>query len=285
MDWKHYFDYWDAYLSDWYADPKAKAANDIWNVKSSKLNEDEIPEPYYCGVNPSANELDAVVLNINPGASAPNEITKFWSQRTNPSAFIINDWYTGKIMSYRDMNEKYNPLLFATPITVPGKKWWDSNRFKWLDRWLGANNYDRKRILTIEPCPWHSDSWKGNIEMLFSNKNFIDYFNDYVLVPAADSISKSKLIGNSSKKPYGLWFGSKAFAEQLIKVYKFKTVATWNKFAKKREYILLEGKVYDKNAAKDIEVRFLFMWYPNVGVYAPSADFETVEQTFIKPSL
>lgn len=297
MNWLDYIDYWDEFTRNWLADPLKLANSDCFISNNFSLDTiNELPEPYYCGV-PLDSELDAVIVNLNPGASATNEWVKYHCFRDNPMAFVVYE--ANKAGSYRAVNNKFNPLLTTTLDAVPGKDWWEANRWKWLDAFFpyggrrSPNGYRSEKVLAMELFPWHSKSFNYNvISGLLSNQakhHLMCLFVD----PLSDAINRSRLVGGRTQKQYGLCF-SKTVYDLLTNHFGFTMKQQWdastvipggswpvNAAGKliNRTYALIEGKDSSGNI-----IRLLCLWYNNIGVYAPTASFGGVE-AFIKSQL
>ena len=298
MNWTGYIDYWDNFILKWIKDPISLAQNDP--LICSLVDVDEIidlPEPYYCGV-PLDSELDAVLINLNPGKSSVNEWVKFHCFLDNPKAYVSYELaHCGKSY-YNNINKKFNPLLKATRCDVPGKLWWEKRRLKWLDDFfpLGGRNvhngYRPERLYVIEFSPWHSLS--NNLHQFKSLcAPLREHISSFVIDPLADAINRSRLLGGQSGKPYGLCF-SKAVYDVLTRHYSFIKLEQWdsntpsiasiwpnnaNKRAISRTYALIEGY-----GSKGQSFRLLCLWYNNIGVNAPSNSFQLVEQ-YIKSKI
>lgn len=289
MDWSNYVKHWNDYYISWYNNPDSVSEDPFFAGKST-LDKDDIPEPYYFGGTfPSRgdsflpNSIEAVVLNINPGQRSNMDWVKCWSNRNDPNAFIIHN-----CPDYDSVNRNYNSLTTTNKL-VPGQEWWGKERFIWMDRLFGRP-VDRSLVFVIEPCQWHSINAKSiDFRTLKKNQAFKDDFLKYVIDPAADAIRGSRLKG-ASGKTFGLWFGNSEFRCIMEKVFKFKVTLLAN--AKnplpdwplndngnnvKRKYELLE---WTDSSGK--ECRFLYMTYENVGVHAPSLEFEKIDQEILK---
>ena len=298
MNWSSYIQHWDDFLEDWLKNPISLAQND--SLLSPPFNIDdliEIPEPYYCGTQLSKSmELDAVIVNLNPGASAENEWVKFHCNANLQDAYMIYELAQCKSNHYQKINQLFNPLLNLTPANTPGKEWWETKRLKWLDRFYPSGNranggYKPEKIFVLELCPWHSKSFMLKPSTLLNAKSK-KYIADYVIDPLADAISHSRLKGGKSGEPYGLCFG-KAIYDILTKNFSFTAVNTWNSASASvaslwpqgskglidRTYSLIEGKDSMNNS-----VRLLCFWYQSVGAHAPSVKFNSVEN-YIKSEI
>lgn len=292
MNWAGYIDYWDKFIQKWIDDPIALAQNDP--LICNKVDIDDIidlPEPYYCGV-PLQSELDAVIINLNPGKSSSEEWIKYHCFLGDSKA-IISYGLSQKGNSYSNVvNKSYNPLLKSTRNDVPGKKWWESRRLKWLDDFYphggrnATNGYRPERVFAMEYSPWHSKSSviKPIKSLCGPLRKHID---TYIIEPMADAINRSRLKGGFTNKPYGLCF-SKVVYDILTSFFSFKPIARWdstttsiaNKWprssngkATDRTYTLIEGF-----SPEGQYCRLLCLWYGNVGVSAPSKAFYAIEQ-------
>ena len=291
MNWSSYIQHWDTFVEDWLKNPISLAQND--SLLSPPFNIDdliEIPEPYYCGTQLSEDmELDAVIVNLNPGASAENEWVKFHCNANLPDAHMIYELSQCKSNHYQKINQLFNPLLASTLACTPGKGWWEKERLEWLDRFYPSGSranggYKPDKIFVLEFCPWHSKSFKLKTSALLNAKSK-KHIEDYFIDPLTDAISHSHLKGGKSGEPYGLCFG-KAIYDILTKNFSFTLVKTWNSTSASvashwpqgskglidRTYSLIEGKDSMNNP-----VRLLCFWYRNIGVHAPKDAFRSVE--------
>ena len=291
MNWKHYVSYWDNLIQEWIDNPIRLAHSNHWkhfNFTLEGIN--ELPEPYYCGV-ALDSELDAVIVNLNPGASANNEWVKYHCFLDNPNAFISNAVKHNR--SYHFINKNFNPLIRSTLDAVPGKQWWEDNRWKWLDRFYpfgdrkSPNGYKPEKILALELCPWHSKSFSfwGKLKSI---PNDVDkHLRSFFIDPLSDSVLRSRLVGGLSQEPYGLCF-SKTVFDVLTGPFHFKVIHKWDSSSPglpanwpinprthlpiNRTYTIIEGP-----DSEGRPFRLLCLWYNNIGVLSPSAHFQAIE--------
>lgn len=170
MNLKDYFDFWDAFVYDWYC---GTLDNDPYvNFKDSNkrkdLNRDYMPEPYYTGENlkpdDSGNinaENAIVVLNLNPGLSHINDFYKHHDLSCCPAAKIIHDYSMNLNNKYSKVNEEYSPFINQDK-NIPGVEWW-KKRINWINRFLTINDINecKDSIFAMELCPWHSQAFSG----------------------------------------------------------------------------------------------------------------------------
>ena len=94
-----FFKEWDQCIDDWFQNPSNLTGRlkPFQNVGCSLCY---LPEPYYG--DPEC--CSAVVININPGSSSPDEHVKEWPNQNNPSDFLIYDFahkYSGNYLTFR----------------------------------------------------------------------------------------------------------------------------------------------------------------------------------------
>ena len=298
MDWKHYVSYWDNLIQEWIDNPLRLAHSNHWKHYNFTLEDiNELPEPYYCGISLDS-ELDAIIVNLNPGTSAINEWVKYHCFLDNPNAFISNAVKQNR--SYQFINKNFNPLISSTLDAVPGKQWWEDNRWRWLDRFYpfgdrkSPNGYQPKNVLALELCPWHSKSFSFWSQLKSIPGDIENHLRSFFIDPLSDAINRSRLVGGLSKIPYGLCF-SKTVFDLLTGHFLFKVIHKWdsstptltvcwpnNKTTGKRvnrTYALIEGP--DSIGRL---FRLLCLWYNNIGVSSPSALFQAIED-YIKSVL
>ena len=200
MNLKNYFDFWDAFVYNWYC---GTLVNDPYvNFKGSnkkkELNRDYMPEPYYTGKNLILNdgninaENAIVVLNLNPGLSHINDFYKHHDLSCCPAAKIIHDYSTKLNKKYSEVNKRYSPFINQDQ-NIPGVEWWEKTRVNWIKRFLAINDINecKDSIFAMELCPWHSQAFSVTI----SNKIWDDiksYLDSMVFEYAIKIIKLSK---------------------------------------------------------------------------------------------
>lgn len=138
-------------------------------LKLFELQRNAMPEPYI-GDPLSSEELDFVLLTLNPGNSGEE-------QQSDPDGCLVTQVQNS---TYYDAAKKY--LLKNT------KKWWE-RRSKWPARLLEVSK-DKYRIIGIDLIPWHSTKW-GGVEM--NSSDVLPWFKNNVLRPAAIMAEHSSL--------------------------------------------------------------------------------------------
>ena len=200
MNLKNYFDFWDAFVYNWYC---GTLVNDPYvNFKGSnkkkELNRDYMPEPYDTGKNLILNdgninaENAIVVLNLNPGLSHINDFYKHHDLSCCPAAKIIHDYSTKLNKKYSEVNKRYSPFINQDQ-NIPGVEWWEKTRVNWIKRFLAINDINecKDSIFAMELCPWHSQAFSVTI----SNKIWDDiksYLDSMVFEYAIKIIKLSK---------------------------------------------------------------------------------------------
>ena len=243
-------------------------------VRSSKLTPDYLPEPYYG----DPDNCSAVVLNINPGSSSPNEVTKLWNYRSfvNTLMYEFSNTFSSK---YSDFQKVYSP--FAAPNWVPGVQWWKDNRNDFINKVVQLYNtykgglpnksHQSHNPFALELCPLHSSNVNG---INFFLKGLRTNYMTNVISPAANII-------NNSDIPFGLGFASsicnllqkpECGGFQVIRTWKngldyspsssTKLIPKWpidkNGGLKKRTYQLLCSNAFKESVGE--RVYFLFTW-------------------------
>ena len=194
---------WDVCIDDWLKNSKSLTgllSTFKAMVGTGLLSDDYIPEPYYG----DPDNCSAVVININPGGSAPNEIEKEWSYRNNTTYRLIYDLlhkYSGK---YSLFQAAYSP--FTAPSWVPGVDWWAKYRIDFINRIVTDYNLAKGRgklmecppPLAMELCPLHSKNTSG---LNFGKKAYFNHYKNNVILPAEEAVGTSQI-------PFGLAFAS-----------------------------------------------------------------------------
>ena len=203
MNLRYYFDFWDAFVYDWYC---GTLANDPYvNFKDSNkrkdLNRDYMPEPYYTGENlkpdDSGNinaENAIVVLNLNPGLSHINDFYKHHDLSCCPAAKIIHDYSTKLNKKYSEVNKRYSPFI-STNTDIPGVEWWESTRLDWISRFLSNGKIKKCKdsIFAMELCPWHSQAFSvTRSNKIWNDVNLRSHLDSMVLKYAIAIIKQSK---------------------------------------------------------------------------------------------
>ena len=265
---------WDDSIKNWDLNPKSLSnllAPFASLVGSSKLSADYLPEPYYG----DPDHCSAVVLNINPGSSSPNEATKLWRNRVSPSYKLIYDFANSLSSKYSVFQSIYSP--FAAPNWVPGVQWWKDNRNDFIKKIVLSYNKYKGRVsnpkhtpFAMELCPLHSNNVAG---INFTQKDLRMAYMSNVITPAVDIIKTSDI-------PFGLGFAS-SICNLLQKPQcgGFQVIRTWKDgldntpsstptpipnwpldkkgMPKKRTYQLIGSTAFNKC---DNTVYFLFTW-------------------------
>lgn len=274
-----FFKEWDQCIDDWFQNPSNLTGRlkSFQNVGCSLCY---LPEPYYG--DPEC--CSAVVININPGSSSPDEHVKEWPNQNNPSDFLIYDFAHKYSGNYFNFQKDYSP--FVAPPTVPGVEWWRNNRNDFIRRIINLYNHFKNRSFdsgkvpfAMELCPLHS---RTTASINFSKKCFRSVYLKNVFFPASFAILNSSI-------PFGLGFSSTLCKiMQTKEAGNFKIIYLWKNgvdlnnrlipnwpvdnvgYPKKRTYALLkstdltyEGENIDNPSVKNQECPvcyFLITW-------------------------
>lgn len=133
-----------------------------------KLQLNAMPEPYV-GDPLSSEELDFVLLTLNPGGSG--------QEQCFPNGCLVTQVQNS---TYYDAAKKY--------LHKNTKKWWE-RRSKWPARLLEVSK-DKYRIIGIDLIPWHSTKW-GGVEL--NSPDVLQWFKNNVHRPAALMAERSRL--------------------------------------------------------------------------------------------
>ena len=188
MNWDEgFYAPWDEFVKSWW-NANAQPIDSVTNgfKKGRHLDLGELPEPYLG----SPQGAKAVIINYNPGMSAPNEDTKFYKSYNRRGALITEfaDRYGSSYHRFvRDWSALNSTLDNHCPA-VPGVKWW-KGRFKWIERFMkhfpckvaGGSGIRREDVFALEICPYHSKGWQGRLE----DQSVIDHVKKLVIIPAA----------------------------------------------------------------------------------------------------
>lgn len=293
---------WDVSIKNWAHN--GKALNGLLSpfaglVSSSKLSADYLPEPYYG--NP--DNCSAVVLNINPGSSSPNEWEKLWAHNACPKCRLIYDFVNSFSSTYSAYQNKYSP--FIAQNWVPGVQWWNNNRNGFINRIVSLYNDHHKGTskntgntpFAIELCPLHSNDVTG---INFGQKALQCAYRSNVIEPAADVIRASDI-------PFGLGFASSICnilqkpacgGFYVVKTWKDgievspsssqKTIPGWPKdkkgVLKKRTYKLLCSDAFKDCIGS--RVYFLFTWDQSGSIIKITTkmmnDYASVDEYIVK---
>lgn len=200
--WNGYYHFWDEWCENWFkARGNDKAAiteeqnNVFYNLKDSgNLDLNELPEPY---LGKPHKGVDAVFLNLNPGMSAKNENSKFYSHKDD-EGWLIKEFIRCKC-KYSDYLTQWSPLtpkLRGLDPEVCGVSWWQGNdpdsvggRMNWVRRIYGNNNICPSRVFALELCPYHSKKW--NLDL--NDVDIKDFIINNVFIPAFTAVHENKL--------------------------------------------------------------------------------------------
>ena len=273
-----WLDDWDVAIKTW--DLNSRGLSGMLSpfsglVADSKLSSDYLPEPYYG--NP--DNCSAVVLNINPGSSSINEVTKLWYHRKSSTHKLIYDFVNRFNSTYSSFQKVYSP--FVASNSVPGVQWWKEYRIEFINNVVKLYELHKHNIIgsgllanpfAMELCPLHSNDISG---INFSQQVLRKDYMSYVIMPAVHILKQSNL-------PFGLGFSSMIC--NILKKQEcgeFHVVKTWqdgkefvpsgsitsisnwpkdkNGNCKKRTYQLVRSDSFE-SLGFDKGVYFLFTW-------------------------
>jgi hypothetical protein len=213
--WNDYYHFWDEWCENWFKargnDNNAiieEQNNVFYNLKDKgNLDLNELPEPY---LGKPSEGVDAVFLNLNPGMSAKNENSKFYSCKDTSDPSDTPEWLIREFINcnykYSDYLTKWSPLnpdLRGHDPEVCGVRWWQGTnpnsiggRMSWVRRIYGNNNICPSRVFALELCPYHSKKWN----LALNNDQMKDFIINNVFIPAFTAVYENKL-------PYAIAIG------------------------------------------------------------------------------
>lgn len=292
MNWnKEFYDQWDRFVKNWW-DANAQPSDSVTNgfKKGRHLDLGELPEPYLG----SPQGAKVVIINYNPGMSAPNEDTKFYKTYNRRDALITKfvDEYDRSYHRFVKDWSALNSALDKRCPSIPGVKWW-KGRFKWIERFMKhfpckvADGFciRREEVFALEICPYHSKSWQGRLE----DQSVINHVKKFVIIPAACAALENDL-------PCVICVGDK-IGEVLRDQFNLRLISKWDEGlddrrnrisdwpkgksgSAKRKYELLEmdgSRNYQFNEAIGTS-KVLFLVLSSTGSNKlPGASFDKVE--------
>ncbi len=193
--WRDYYSSWDGFVKNWYQSQinnlrHEQVALDYQSFVND-LNLSELPEPYYGRPDKG---VDAVIINLNPGMTDPNERAKILSGNGHPDGWLI-DAFKSCNCSYRQYADQWSSLdsrLCNHAPRVPGVLWWMENRMPWLRQIYQKPGLQPERVFALELCPYHSREFRfrGRREGLNTLGQFI---TKHVINPAAKAVEENNL--------------------------------------------------------------------------------------------
>ena len=316
--WREYERFWDEFVLDWFKEMQSRSnsrtecrnpygdekhISRVFAKLISDLNFDELPEPYL-GSPTKIKRFDAVLINLNPGASAHDEnansldVTKLYSNFGTDAGRLINEFmnsqsrvgmhtysqFISQVGQYGGWSS-LNPRLRGVVPEVCGVKWWQGNnpkriggkRIPWLRR-IYQTNVEPEKIFALELCPYHSVGFGLNNRDGIAKKTLWDFIAERVIKPAATAVVESNL-------PFALAVG-KGVADILdnvgadfVKEWSYKTpIVGWPENSS-GELIMRTYRRYVVEAHNGQKADIIVTWLKNNrGIPAPGKEFDGVER-------
>lgn len=213
--WQGYYDFWDDFLRRWF-ESGAKPEDEItryYDCCVSGLNLDELPEPY---LGKPHDDVDAVIINLNPGMS---QVDERHNSIERQKFYSLRDRYRGNgpfvktslIMEFADgCNKRYSRFVNKWSCLDPkfrqrntdlcGVKWWQGNnpkriggkRIPWLSR-IYQTSIVPDKVFALELCPYHSKGFSFNGCDRDAKEKLVAFITNRVIRPAATAVVESGL--------------------------------------------------------------------------------------------
>ena len=224
MDIAEFINYWDGVIAQWLEDKTIeKDQAPFFDGNKLALQRDYMPEPYWG--NPC--ECSMVVVNYNPAGGDDHNPFTYWPCQDNPCTlvnFVKKYSYSELALTFPLLSDNLESVKvkglehdMRFLLSYPGRKWWMRQNL-WIERLTNfSQKPTSKNPFVIELCGWHSEGWKGTVELLQepSLKNSIVA---HVINPMYDAIMQSDTrLGICIGKQFGEILSSVAGFEDITK--------------------------------------------------------------------